>query len=182
MVAQLDPFKPALGFLLAAIVFGWAAAWLRARGRARWLAAVDALLLFPALIPAPIIAGALLPAFQTAANPKWTALLVAMAVVAAPLAYLPVRLALVRVDRSYRNTASLLGLGAVGRMLRIELPLAWPALLLGALLATARMLGELAAAVGAIERFTIVTAVVIAIALVASAGVARIIVQPAALR
>jgi molybdate transport system permease protein len=164
MLSLPDLFVPPLVSALVATIIGLKAAGLRARGAAPWLFAVDVLFLFPALIPAPVLAGLLRPLLGGAHDPAWLAILIAMAIVSIPLAYLPARIVLCRLNATYRDTIRILGMGMIQRSLRIDLPLGWPAMLLGALLAFTRVLGEVVATIGALDRVTMLTVLLLILA------------------
>jgi ABC-type sulfate transport system permease component len=173
MVSMPDLVTPPLVSAAAAIVVGIKAAGLRARGHSSALLALDAFVLALALVPVPVLAGLLTPLFASTGDAKWPAFLVAMALVAMPLAYLPVRVALCRVNAEYRDTIRLLGMGTFARSFRLELPLGWPAMLLGALLAFTRVFGELLAAIGNIDGFTLGTGLLFVLALASGICVTR---------
>lgn len=160
MVSMPDLITPPLVSAAVAALVGVKAAGLRARGRSRWLLAVDALFLTLALVPATLLAGVIKPLLTgLSGDTAWFSLLIGMALVAAPLAYLPVRIVLCRVNDKYRDTIRLLGLGTIQRSFKLELPLGWRAMLLGTLLAFTRVFGELASAIGPVDHvgpFTII--------------------------
>lgn len=130
MVSMPNPLIPPLVPAAAAVGGGIALAFLRTRSRAAALVALDTLILALALAPVELLAHTL--ALLSPA-PKETLWLASLAAVALPLAYLPPRIAWM----------------AHRRIL--------PALLLGALLAFTRILGELIVAVAALDRLTILT-------------------------
>jgi ABC-type sulfate transport system permease component len=173
MVSMPDLLTPPLVSAAAAIVVGIKAGGFRARGHSPALLAVDALVLALAFIPLPGLAGLLAPQFASTGDPKWFSFHVAMALVAMPLAYLPVRIALCRVNAEYRDTIRLLGMGTFARSFRLELPLGWPAMLLGALLAFTRVIGELLAAIGNLDGFTIAIGLLLVLALASGICVTR---------
>jgi ABC-type spermidine/putrescine transport system permease subunit II len=145
-----NPFLIPAGGAIAAAGVGIAAAFLRTRGRATALIAIDTLILFPALLPVEVVANLLMMCFGAVTHREWL-WLVSVALVSIPLAYLPPRIAFAGTGRT------------------------WPALTLGALLAFARVYGELVLAVAALDRFTIITASLILISLVISFLIARLI-------
>jgi molybdate transport system permease protein len=173
MVSMPDFVTPPLVSAAAAIIIGIKAGGLRARGSSPALLAVDAVLLALALVPAPALAGLLTPLFAGTGDARWFAFLTAIALVSMPLAYLPVRIALCHVNARYRDTIRLLGMGTISRSLRLELPLGWPAMVLGAFLAFTRVFGELVSAIGETGHFTIAIVLLLVASLVAGACVAR---------
>jgi len=185
MVSMPDLFTPPLVSAALAALVGVKAAALRARSRARWLLAVDALFLAAALVPATLVAGIakiMLDAIPLSGDAAWFGLLIGMAVTAAPLAYLPVRIVLCRVNEEYRDTIRQLGLGLVQRALRLELPLGWRAMLLGTLLAFTRVFGDLVAAIGPIDHVSPFTIILFIPALVSALFLTRWLARPSACR
>jgi molybdate transport system permease protein len=77
----------------------------------------------------------------------WQGAVLASAVVALPLAVRSVRLAVSLVDRRLEETALTLGRSPFWTFFRITLPLAWPGVLGGMLLAFSRSLGEFGATI-----------------------------------
>jgi ABC-type Fe3+ transport system permease subunit len=171
MLPLSDLILPPLIAYLVAATLGIGLALLRARRSAPGWIALDVLLLFPALIPVPVLANAFLAAAPAGTNhlAPW---LLAAALTALPFAYLPARLALAGCNARYQGTARLLGLGPVGRFFRIDLPLTWPALGLAKLLAFVRVLGEWLLVIGALDRVTVLTGGIVILSLVAAIGLA----------
>lgn len=175
MPTTADLLTPPLVAFALAVALGFVLATLRApRSAPGWLT-LDALVLLPVLLPAAITAN--LALFAT--NER-VALLLAVTLAALPFAYLPVRIALARTVPTYRDTAELLGYGCAARLWRIDLPLIWPALVLGVLLAAARVAGEWFLVIGNLEQFTALTGAVLALALAATVGVALALGRPRA--
>jgi len=75
----------------------------------------------------------------------WQGAAVAAAVVSLPLIYKTARAALEGVDANLENAARTLGATEAGVFFRVSLPLAWPGILAGAMLAFARARGEFGA-------------------------------------
>jgi molybdate transport system permease protein len=75
----------------------------------------------------------------------WAAAVLASAIVSFPLMYQSVKAAFSSVDTSLENAARTLGTGEIRIFLTITLPLAWPGILAGVVLAFARALGEFGA-------------------------------------
>ncbi len=75
----------------------------------------------------------------------WQGAVIAAAVVAFPFVCKSARAAFETVDVQYEQAARVLGLSAAAIFCRITLPLAWPGILVGTLLAFARALGEFGA-------------------------------------
>ena len=76
---------------------------------------------------------------------SWHGAVVASAVVALPLVLKSASAAFAGVDRSLEAAASTLGQSPLSVFLRVTLPLAWPGILAGTLLAFARAMGEFGA-------------------------------------
>lgn len=140
------------------IVAGTPLAWRLARSRSPLASAVQTLLDLPLVLP-PTVAGlALLLAFGRAGLlgttfealgwrlPFTTAAVVcAQVFVSAPLYVAAARAAFTAIDPAYEEVAATLGSGEAARFFRVGLPLARHGLLAGAVLATARALGEFGA-------------------------------------
>ena len=75
----------------------------------------------------------------------WQGAVIAASVVAFPLVLKSARAAFEGVEPQLENAARVLGLGEAAVFFRISLPLAWPGVLAGTLLAFARSLGEFGA-------------------------------------
>lgn len=160
---------PLLAYVIAAFL-GIGLAFLRQRARGASWVGFDAVVFLFAFFPLPALAGLIL-----AISPGMERLvpwMLAAILVSIPLAYLPTHLALSRVDRSYRDTAHLLGMGAVARIFRVDFPLAWKAIGLGKLLVLTRVAGEWLLVIGAIDRLNAFTAAIGALALAAAIGTA----------
>jgi molybdate transport system permease protein len=136
------------------IAFGLAWSLARGRFRAKWL--LDGLVHLPLVLPPVVTGWALLTLFAPSGLLggmsghvlfRWTGAAIAAGVMALPLAVRAIRLSLEAVDQRLEEAARTLGAGR-GRAFRtITLPLAWPGLLAGAVLAFARALGEFGATI-----------------------------------
>lgn len=76
---------------------------------------------------------------------SWEATVVAATVVSFPMIYRTFRGALEQIDPTILHAARTLGLSELSIFLRIQLPMAWPGALAGAVLGFARALGEFGA-------------------------------------
>jgi molybdate transport system permease protein len=147
----------ALVTLLPAIGTGW---WL-ARYEFRGKTLVESLIHAPLVMP-PVVTGYLLllafgrngvfgkwlsEVFDIRLVFTWQGAVLASAIVAFPLAVRSVRLAISLVDRRLEEAASVLGYSPFRVFLKITLPLAWPGVLAGILLAFSRSLGEFGATI-----------------------------------
>lgn len=147
----------ALSLALPGLFFGW----LLARRRFRGKSVLDALLHAPLVMP-PVVTGYLLlvvlgrrglvggwldRAFGITFAFTWKAAVIASAVMALPLMVRSVRLAVELVDRRLEDAARTLGAGPLRTFATVTLPLAFPGVLTGLVLAFARSLGEFGATI-----------------------------------
>lgn len=143
----------AVTVLLPAVLLGW----LLARREFRGKILVESLVHAPLVVP-PVVTGYLLLmtfgsrgwlgkhlGMQLAFS--WKGAVLASAIVALPLAVRSVRLAISMVDRKLEETALTLGRSPLWIFTRVTLPLAWPGILGGILLAFSRSLGEFGATI-----------------------------------
>ena len=77
----------------------------------------------------------------------WKAVVIAMAIMGAPLLIRTARAGFEHVNRRYEDVAATLGASPARIFFTISLPLAWPSVLAGAVLAFARALGEFGATI-----------------------------------
>ncbi|HKW87713.1 MAG TPA: molybdate ABC transporter permease subunit [Candidatus Acidoferrales bacterium] len=133
------------------------AAW-RANRRGVWPGFVDGLILLPLVLPPTVVGflllllfgrngpiGQVLLQFGATVVFSWPATVIAAAVVSFPLMYLTARAALEQVDPYLVQAARTLGASEWHVFRRVTLPLAWPGVLAGTILAFARALGEFGA-------------------------------------
>src|SRR5690606_23307228 len=146
---------------VASLPFGVAVAWLLARGRFPGKALLDALVDLPLVLPPVVMGYALLVLFgqqgpagrwleDTFGFPfafRWTGAALACAVMGFPLMVRAIRLSIEQVDRRLVQAAATLGAPPWKVFLTITLPLAWPGLVAGAVLAFAKALGEFGATI-----------------------------------
>jgi len=135
-------------------------AWLLARRRFRGRAMLEALVTMPLVVP-PVATGLLLLVLFSRRGAigrvlerigidvvfTWKAVVLAMAVMGLPLLVRTARAGFEQVNSRYESVAATLGASPVRVFFTISLPLAWPAVLAGAVLAFARALGEFGATV-----------------------------------
>lgn len=153
--------KVALVAAAASLPFGVACGWLLARREFPGKALFDALLLLPLVMP-PVVTGyVLLIAFgnqgvlgawlreqlgiQLAF--RWTGAALACAVMGFPLMVRAIRLSIEATDRRLEAAAATLGAAPWRVFFTVTLPLAWPGLVAGAVLAFAKALGEFGATI-----------------------------------
>lgn len=140
------------------LVCGVAVAAWRANRRGIWPALLDGFLLLPLVLPPTVVGflllllfgrngplGQLLLQFGATVVFSWPATVIAAAVVSFPLMYLTARAALEQVDPHLVQAARTLGASEWHVLRRVTLPLAWPGVLAGTILAFARALGEFGA-------------------------------------
>jgi molybdate transport system permease protein len=151
--------KVALFATLLALVAGVALGWLFARRRFPGSALLESLFMLPLVLPPTVIGYAILVAmgrrsllggwlrehFDYTIIFNWHGAVVASALVALPLVLKSASAAFEHVDRSLEAAASTLRQSPFSVFLRVTLPLAWPGILAGTLLAFARALGEFGA-------------------------------------
>jgi molybdate transport system permease protein len=134
-----------------------AAAWRQGR-RGPGMALVDGIFLLPLVLPPTVVGffllllfgrngalGKLLLAMGTTIVFSWPATVITASVVAFPLMYLTARAALEQVEPRLLNAARTLGATEWRVFHEVALPLAWPGILAGTILAFARALGEFGA-------------------------------------
>ncbi|MFZ0640290.1 MAG: molybdate ABC transporter permease subunit [Candidatus Acidiferrales bacterium] len=140
------------------LLLGTAAAVWRANRRGMGPALLDGIFLLPLVLPPTVVGfilllifgrngplGRLLLHFGATVVFSWPATVIAAAVVSFPLMYLSVRASLEQVDPNVLQAARTLGASEWRVFQRIALPLAWPGILAGTILAFARALGEFGA-------------------------------------
>src|ERR1700722_13008586 len=139
-------------------VIGLAAAAWRQRRSGISAALVDGIFILPLILPPTVVGffllllfgrngplGKLLLRFGAMVVFSWPATVIAAAVVAFPLMYLTARAALEQVDSRFLEAARTLGASEWRVFSAVALPLAWPGVLAGTILAFARALGEFGA-------------------------------------
>lgn len=146
---------------LASLPAGITVAWLLARRRFPGKALLDALVHLPLVLPPVVVGYALLVLFgsQGAIGAflderlgitiafRWTGAALASAIMGFPLMVRAIRLSIEAVDRKLEQAASTLGAGPWRVFATVTLPLAWPGIVAGAVLAFAKALGEFGATI-----------------------------------
>lgn len=153
--------KVALGVALVTTIPAILLGWLMARREFRGKIFLESLIHAPLVIP-PVVTGYLLliifgrngcigkwldEIFDVRLVFTWQGAVLAAAIVALPLAVRSVRLAVSLVDRRLEEAAQTLGYHPFRVFLKVTLPLAWPGILGGVLLAFSRSLGEFGATI-----------------------------------
>jgi molybdate transport system permease protein len=150
----------ALGATAAMVPPGLALAWLLARRRFRGRLLVETLISLPLVMP-PVATGLILLLLFAPRGPlgrvlasagidvvfTWRAVVLAMTVMGLPLFVRTVRAGIEQVDRRYEAMAATLGAPPLRVFFSITVPLAFPALIAGAVLGFARALGEFGATI-----------------------------------
>lgn len=137
---------------------GIAAAWLVARYKGRLKGLIDSILTLPMVLPPTVVGfflliflgkngplGNLLYSFGIQIIFSWTAAVIAAAVVSFPLMYKTTRGAFELIDENLLHAARTLGVTEWKIFWKIAVPLAWPGIAAGTVLAFARSLGEFGA-------------------------------------
>lgn len=145
--------------VVIALVAGVGAAWLMHRLQFPGRSLVDAVLTLPMVLP-PTVLGYYLLTLLGRRSPfghwleealgirlifTWQGAVIAAAIVAFPLVYQGTRAAFEGVDRQLEDAARVLGSGEFRVFARVTVPLAWPGILAGTMLAFARAMGEFGA-------------------------------------
>jgi molybdate transport system permease protein len=150
----------ALGATALMLVPGILIAWLLARRSFPGRALVETFVSLPLVMP-PVATGLILLILLSRRGPlgsflaaagidivfTWKAVVIAMAVMGLPLLVRTARAGFEHVNRRYEDVAATLGASPARVFLTISLPLAWPSVLAGAVLAFARALGEFGATI-----------------------------------
>jgi len=135
-------------------------AWLLARRRFPGRAILDAIVTMPLVVP-PVATGLLLLILFSRRGAigrlldragievvfTWKAVVLAMAIMGLPLLIRTARAGFEQVNTRYESVAATLGAPPLRVFFTISLPLAWPAVLAGSVLAFARALGEFGATI-----------------------------------
>jgi molybdate transport system permease protein len=162
METYLSPLWISLATVLTATVItffaGIAAARWMAGYNGRLRSIIDGVLILPLVLPPTVVglgllllfgkngpAGQLLALLGTTVVFSWPATVIAAAVVSFPLMYLNARGAFEQVEVNLEDAARTLGAGEWRIFWTVTLPLAWPGVVAGTILAFARSLGEFGA-------------------------------------
>ena len=160
LTAIVLSIKVACVAAVASLPFGIAMGWLLARVRFPGKSLLDALVHLPLVLPPVVVGYVLLVAFGNQGvigrllAPmgiefafRWTGAALACAVMGFPLMVRAIRLSLEATDRRLEQAASTLGAGPWRVFFTVTLPLAWPGLVAGTVLAFAKALGEFGATI-----------------------------------
>jgi molybdate transport system permease protein len=144
---------------LLALIMGVAAGYALARSRFPGREALDAVLTLPMVLPPTVLGYYLLvllgrkgllgswldETFGITLIFTWQGAVLAAAIVAFPLVFKAARAAFENVDGNLEKAARSLGYPELKVFLRVTMPLAWPGVLAGTMLAFARAMGEFGA-------------------------------------
>jgi len=150
----------AAGATLIVLPFGVGLAWLLARRRFAGRALLETLVSLPLVMP-PVATGLILLVLLSRRGAiggfldrlgieivfTWKAVVLAMAIMGLPLLVRTARAGFEQINARYEDVAATLGARPLRVFLTISLPLAWPSVLGGAVLAFARALGEFGATI-----------------------------------
>ena len=150
----------AIGATALMFVPGLAVAWVLARHRFPGRTALETLVSLPLVMP-PVATGLLLLLLLSRRGPlgpllerldfqivfTWKAVVLAMGFIGLPMLVRTARAGFENVDRRYEQVAATLGASPFRSFLTISLPLAWPSVVAGAMLAFARAVGEFGATI-----------------------------------
>jgi molybdate transport system permease protein len=150
----------AIGATALVLPPGVVLAWLLARRKVPGRALIETLVSLPLVMP-PVATGLILLLLLSRRGRiggilermgieivfTWKAVVLAMAVMGLPLLVRTARAGFEQVNTRYERVAATLGASPVRIFLTISLPLAWPSVLAGAVLAFARALGEFGATI-----------------------------------
>ena len=152
--------KVALWGMAASLPFAIAFAWILARTRFPGKTLFDAVVHLPLVLPPVVVGFALLLLFGSqgpigrllepwgiAFAFRWTGAALAAAIMGFPLLVRAIRLSMEAIDPRLETAARTLGASRLRVFFTITLPLAWPGLVTGSLLAFARALGEFGATI-----------------------------------
>jgi molybdate transport system permease protein len=162
MESLLSPQGMSLSTVFTATVItfftGIAAARWMARYEGKLRSLIDGILILPLVLPPTVVGlgllmlfgkngplGQMLLLFGATVVFSWPATVITATVVSFPLMYMNARGAFEQVDVSIENAARTLGAGEWRTFWSITLPLAWPGVAAGAVMAFARAIGEFGA-------------------------------------
>ncbi|KGQ18438.1 Molybdenum transport system permease protein ModB [Lysobacter dokdonensis DS-58] len=159
--AILLSLKVAVTAVLCSLPFGIALGWVLARKRFPGKLLLDTVLVLPLVLP-PVVTGFVLLMAFGARGPigmflretfgivfafRWTGAALACAIMGFPLMVRAIRVAIETVDARLEQAASTLGAAPWRVFLTVTVPLAWPGIVAGAVLAFAKALGEFGATI-----------------------------------
>lgn len=151
-------FKTATASTFITFFLGIAAAWFVANSRNSFKGLIDGILTLPMVLPPTVVgfflllflgkngsAGRILYALGITIIFSWPATVIAATAVAFPMMYKAARGAFEQIDGNLLNAARTLGVSEWKVFWKVSVPLAWPGIAAGTVLAFARALGEFGA-------------------------------------
>ncbi|MDD2252237.1 MAG: molybdate ABC transporter permease subunit [Dehalococcoidales bacterium] len=158
MAPLLISLKTVLATTVITFFLGISAARWMARYTGKFRNFIDGLFILPVVLPPTVVGfgllvlfgkngplGALLNVFNTSIVFSWPATVVAAVIMSFPLMYMTSRGGFEQVDINIENAARTLGASEWRIFWTVTMPLAWPAIVSGTILAFARALGEFGA-------------------------------------
>ena len=164
MTFDLSPLIVSLKTTLTATVItfslGLLAAYWMSGYRGKLKGVLDGIFILPMVLPPTVVGflllllvgrngpvGKILQHFDTNIIFSWSATVIAAVVVSFPMMYKTARGAFEQIDRNILSAARTLGVPEWKVFLRVSIPLAWPGIVAGGMLAFARALGEFGATI-----------------------------------
>lgn len=145
---------------LITFVAGLLVAYWMAEYRGKWKGLLDGVFILPLVLPPTVVGflllllfgrngplGKLLLQLGTTIIFSWPATVLAAVIVAFPMMYKTAKGAFEQIDRNIVNAARTLGVSNWKVFLKVSLPLCWPGIMAGGILAFARALGEFGATI-----------------------------------
>lgn len=139
-------------------LLGNLAAWIAAKSKSRFKGLIDGIFMLPLVLPPTVLGffillilgkngpvGKILFALGTTIIFTWPAAVISATVVAFPLMYKTARGAFEQIDADILNAARTLGVSEWKVFRKVAVPIAWPGIAAGTILAFARALGEFGA-------------------------------------
>ena len=150
--------KTTLAATIITFVLGLLAAYWMAGYRKRGKGLIDGIFILPMVLPPTVVGflllilvgrrgpvGRILQYFDTNLIFSWSATVIAAVVVSFPMMYKTAKGAFEQIDQNILYAARTLGVPEWKVFLRVSIPLAWPGIVAGGILAFARALGEFGA-------------------------------------
>jgi len=151
-------FKTVLAATLITFVFGIFVAWIINNYSGRFKYLIDVLLTLPMVLPPTVLGfflliifgkngpiGGILDFLNTSVIFSWYATVIAAVFVSFPLMYKTTKGAFEQIDKNIINAARTLGVSELRIFFNIIIPIAWPGITAGTILAFTRALGEFGA-------------------------------------
>ncbi len=150
--------KTTFAATLITFVLGLLAAYFMAGYRRKWKGLIDGIFILPMVLPPTVVGflllilvgrkgpiGIIFQYFNTNIIFSWSATVIAAVVVSFPMMYKTAKGAFEQIDQNILYAARTLGVPEWKVFLKVSIPLAWPGIVAGGILAFARALGEFGA-------------------------------------